>query len=118
MPGTILVVDDDPEFISQMDGILSAAGHRVLTYLDSRAAMADLERLRGAIDAAVVGAELSGRVKTVLPGVKVISILPSGARAPAGAAGLVIMRPGPGERLDPQRWVSALEDLLGGEKAA
>ncbi len=117
MPGTILVVDDDPEFISQMDGVLSAAGNRVLTYLDARAAMADLERLRGAVDAAIVPAELGSRVKMALPGVKVIAVGMPGAQRPAGADA-VFSRPRPGEPLDAGRWASTVEDLIRGKRAA
>ena|SRR5689334_1189603 len=126
MPGTILVVDDDPGYIAQLDGLLSRAGHRVIGCITAAEAIKELTDLRDAIDLAVIdfithgissGFELIGLIQRKLPTVKIIATLPPiGAEladlAWQNGAGAIMRRPPPGEPLPETAWLEIIEKKL------
>jgi DNA-binding response OmpR family regulator len=57
---TILIVDDDPAFMSDLEKMLSAAGYQVLTASDGNTAVELLEKQRNEINLSIVDLGLPG----------------------------------------------------------
>ncbi len=56
----VLIVDDDPEFLRHLSGILKDARYDVIETLDADQAIATIERLRTEINVAIVDLALPG----------------------------------------------------------
>jgi CheY-like chemotaxis protein len=123
---TILVVDDDPNFLGQTEELLSAAGYRVLQASDGIRAVQLLEQLRGCIDLAIVdlalpglnGFELIGALSRRPNSVKIIAT--SGVfgdmqleSATAVGAHAAIRKPPKTRGLPRQQWLRTVQQLIG-----
>ena len=58
MPKTVLLVDDDPEFLSALSPLLNTAGYSVITAKDAKEARSVLDDHRVFINAAIIDLEL------------------------------------------------------------
>jgi DNA-binding response OmpR family regulator len=58
MSKTVLLVDDDPEFLSALSPLLNTAGYSVITAKDAKEARSVLDDHRVFIDAAIIDLEL------------------------------------------------------------
>jgi CheY-like chemotaxis protein len=123
---TVLVVDDDVDFLDAMQVLLARPGYGVLRAADGVSAIHLLEEHRELIDLAII--DLS------LPGMNGFEIIGAVARRPnslkviattgvyrdaqleiAGALGAhaVIRKPAPGSPLPTREWLGTVEKLIG-----
>lgn len=124
--GTILLVDDDPAFLTQVRKMLSEAGYEVLEAPDGEGAARVLEERRGQIDLAIVdlllpgvnGFELIGAISRRPNSVKVIAT--SGifrdkelCAATTVGAHATIRKPPPNRSLPREAWLNTIEQLIG-----
>ena len=80
MPGTIVVVDDEPHIRSLVKSALERQGYRVLAAQDGQEALGICERLGSTIDLLLTdivmpvmdGIQLSERVSSILPNLRVL----------------------------------------------
>src|ERR1700735_3082619 len=78
---TILIVDDDPEFLNEAEQMLVTAGYRVWCAADGKQAVDFLEKKHGEIDLAVVdlalpdinGFELIGAISRRATAIRVLA---------------------------------------------
>ena len=128
----ILIVDDDPEFLRALSAVLAAAGFEAITAVDVKSAQPILSRPDPGIDLLIVDLVLQGE----LSGFDLISIVtrtrPSFRILAASGvyrrstleyiadrmgADTFIEKPKPGEPLDGDQWVRAIQRLLKWEPA-
>ena len=124
--GTILVVDDDLNFVEQAQRMFGGAGYRVLEAADGIRAMRVLEEMRDKIDLAIVdlalpglnGFELIGALSRRPNSVKIIatsSVYKTQQLESATALGAhaAIRKPSSPKALNPQQWLGAVQQLIG-----
>jgi len=123
---TVLLVDDDPAFLTVTEEVLAGAGYRVLLAPDGNKAVRFLEQLRDEIDLAIIdlnlpginGFELIGALSRRPNSVKVIATtgvynnlqLESATVLGAHAA---IRKPRTANALPRQEWLDAVQQLIG-----
>ena len=123
---TVLLVDDDPAFLSVTEQMLVDAGYRVLLAPDGNRAVRFLEQLRDEIDLAIIdlnlpginGFELIGALSRRPNSIKVIATtgvynnlqLESATVLGAHAA---IRKPRAMQALHRQEWLDAVQQLIG-----
>lgn len=127
---TILVVDDDPEFVSESEKMFATAGYRVLQAPDGTRAVRILEELHDQIDLAIVdlalpginGFELIGAISRRPSRLKIIATsavykdahLESAISVGAHAA---LRKPAVAKRMPRQQWLETVQQLIGGPKS-
>lgn len=124
--GTILVVDDDPDFVEQAQRMLGGAGYKVLQAADGIRATRLLEEMRGKIDLAIVdlalpglnGFELIGALSRRPNSVKIIATsavykTPQLESATALGAHAALRKPPSAKALNQQQWLGTVEQLIG-----
>jgi CheY-like chemotaxis protein len=123
---TVLVIDDDVEFLDAIQRMLTIPGYHVLRATDGREALRLLEQHRESIDLAIID--------LALPGVNGFEIIGAVARRPnsvkmiattavykdsqleiAGALGAhaVMRKPAPGSPLPVREWLATVRKLIG-----
>lgn len=123
---TVLVVDDDPNFLQAVENLLSAAGYDVRRAASGAEAIDCLEKERGKIALAIVdlslpdlnGFELIGAISRRANTVKVIATtaiykdahLEMAATVGAHAA---LRKPQPGNPLPQREWLDTVQRLIG-----
>jgi len=123
---TVLIVDDDPTFMSDLERMLLAAGYCVLTASDGNTAVELLEKQRNEIDLSIVdlglpginGFELIGAISRRAHSSKVIATtgiykdihLEMSETLGADAA---IRKPAPGRPLPEGQWLATVRRLIG-----
>jgi len=123
---TVLLVDDDPAFLTQLEQILAQAGYAVLHAHTGRDAIDLLEKKHNEIDLTVVdlalpdinGFEIIGALSRRPNRMKIIAM--TGAYKDshlqmAGALGAhaAIRKPPPGNRLSERDWLGTVHRLIG-----
>jgi CheY-like chemotaxis protein len=123
---TILVIDDDIEFLDSVEHMLTTAGYRVLRATDGREGLRLLEQLRDAVDLAIVdlalpsvnGFEVIGTVARRPNSLKVIAttaVYKDTQLEVAGALGAhaVLRKPAHGAPLPVRDWLATVRKLIG-----
>jgi CheY-like chemotaxis protein len=123
---TVLVVDDDLDFLDALHQMLAAPGYSVLRASDGTSAIRLLEEHRELIDLAIIdlalpgvnGFEIIGAVSRRPNSVKVIAttaVYKDSQLEVAGALGAhaVIRKPRPGSPLPAADWLRTVEKLIG-----
>jgi CheY-like chemotaxis protein len=123
---TVLVIDDDVDFLDSVHQMLSASGYGVLRANDGPSAIRLLEEHRELIDLAIVdlalpgmnGFEIIGAVSRRPNSLKVIAttaVYRDSQLEVAGALGAhaVIRKPAPGSPPPAREWLSTVEKLIG-----
>jgi CheY-like chemotaxis protein len=123
---TILVIDDDVEFLDAMHQMLSVPGYGVLRATDGNSAIRLLEEHHSLIDLAIVdlslpgmnGFEIIGAVSRRPNSLKVIAttaVFRDSQLEIAGALGAhaVIRKPAPGSSIPRREWLETIEKLIG-----
>lgn len=123
---TILVVDDDPAFLTETQNLLGGVGYRVLQAPDGIRATHLLEELHSEIDLAIVdlalpgvnGFELIGALSRRPNTVKIIAtsgIFKDAQLECATAVGAhaVIRKPANMKWLPREQWLGAVQQLIG-----
>ncbi len=129
MPKTILVVDDDPQFVKRLCGLLSEnGGYRTLGATDAESAVTQLERLRSGIDLAIIdlvlpclsGPELIGAIQRRKSELRTKVLATTGVlkqvfldTALTLGADAAIRKPG-----NDSEWLGIVRDLLGEDNTA
>jgi CheY-like chemotaxis protein len=127
---TILVVDDDPVFVSEAENLLTGAGYRVLKAADGLCARRVMDQMHDSIDLAIVdlalpginGFELIGVMSRRPSGIKIIATsgvyrethLESATSIGAHAA---LRKPAGARRLPRELWLGTVRQLIGDPKA-
>jgi DNA-binding response OmpR family regulator len=123
---TVLVIDDDPQFLDQMDTLLSTAGYRVIRATDGNDAVRVLEKRHGEIDLSIVdlglpginGFEIIGAISRRATKAKIIATtaiykdmhLEMSETLGAHAA---IRKPPAGKPLPEREWLDTVRRLIG-----
>ena len=123
---TILVIDDDIDFLDALHTILATPGYRVLRATDGISAIRLLEEHHELIDLAIVdlalpgmnGFEIIGAVSRRPNSIKVIAttaVYKDSQLEVAGALGAhaVIRKPRPGSPLPAAEWLATVQKLIG-----
>jgi CheY-like chemotaxis protein len=123
---TVLVVDDDVDFLDALHQMLAIPGYGVLRATDGLTAIRLIEEHRELIDLAIVdlalpgmnGFEIIGAVSRRPNSIKVIAttgIYKDSQLETAGALGAhaVIRKPAPGSPLPTGQWLGAVQKLIG-----
>jgi CheY-like chemotaxis protein len=123
---TVLVVDDDPQFLNEAERMLITAGYRVLRAADGKQAVDLLEKKHREIDLTIVdlalpdinGFELIGAISRRASAIKVLattSIHKDAYLDMAGALGAhaAIRKPSKGARLPEDEWLGTVHRLIG-----
>jgi CheY-like chemotaxis protein len=123
---TVLVVDDDPVFLSTVEQFLEASGYEVLQASDGELAIRVIEKERGRIDLAIVdlslpklnGYELIGALTRRPNSVKILAT--SGVfqhrqleMATAVGAHAALRKPVSRRELPRTEWLNTIEQLIG-----
>lgn len=124
---TVLVIDDDPNFLNQAEHMLVSAGYHVLRAADGLQAAAILQKKSREIDLAIVdlslpgmnGFEIIGAMARRPSPVKIIAttcVYKDNVLATAGALGAhaAIRKPPAGKPLPEGDWLRTVSRLLGG----
>ena len=123
---TVLIVDDDPDFLDAADHLLTSAGYKVLRAAHGQEAIGLLEKRHAEIDLAVVDLALPGlngfeiigaisrrpnRIKTIAT----TSVYKDAQLEVAGVLGAhaVIRKPPSGQRLPEREWLATVGRLIG-----
>src|SRR5690348_3883996 len=123
---TILIIDDDVEFLNAVQELLAALGYKILRANDGPSGIRLLEEHRELIDLAIVdlalpgvnGFEIIGAVARRPNSVKIIAttgVYRDSQLEVAGALGAhaVIRKPAPGCPLPRRDWLATVEKLIG-----
>jgi two-component system, OmpR family, response regulator VanR len=122
---TVLVVDDDPIFLSSVERMLATAGYRVLRATDGIQAVDLLEKKHGEIDLIIVdmalpginGFEIIGAVSRRPNRIKIIATTSvyKDAFEMAGTLGAhaAIRKPPEGRALPERDWLGTVRRLIG-----
>ena len=122
---TVLVVDDDPKFLSSVERMLDTAGYRVLRATDGIQAVDLLEKKHGEIDLIIVdmalpginGFEIIGAVSRRPNRIKIIATTSvyKDAFEMAGTLGAhaAIRKPPEGRPLPERDWLGTVRRLIG-----
>jgi CheY-like chemotaxis protein len=123
---TVLLIDDDVDFLDALHEMLAAPGYAILRATDGLSAIRLLEEHRELIDLAIVdlalpgmnGFEVIGAVSRRPNTVKVIAttgLYRDSHLEVAGALGAhaVIRKPAPGSPLPKREWLGTVEKLIG-----
>jgi CheY-like chemotaxis protein len=123
---TILVVDDDPEFLCAAEQMLTTAGYHVLRASDGKEASEVLEKKHGEIDLAIMdlalpginGFEIIGAMSRRPNSVKIIattSVYKDDLLTMAGTLGAhaAIRKPPEGKPLPERDWLRVVSRLIG-----
>jgi CheY-like chemotaxis protein len=123
---TVLVIDDDPDFLEDVARMLAAPGYQVLRAADGREGLRLLEHHREAIDLAIIdlalpgvnGFEIIGAIARRPNSVKIIAataVYKDSQLEIAGVLGAhaVLRKPAPGSRLPAGEWLTTVEKLIG-----
>lgn len=122
---TILVVDDDPDFIVQLTRILLNEGYIVFSATDGLAALHLMETYRSGVDLVIIdlvlpgknGFELIGdltRRKTALKILATSGTRPAVLETALGIGADAVMFKSPiGIPLDDQRWIAKVREQIG-----
>jgi CheY-like chemotaxis protein len=123
---TILVVDDDPNFLCAVERMLTTAGYRVLRAADGKEATEILEKKHGEIDLAIMdlslpginGFEIIGAMSRRPNSVKIIAttaVYKDDLLTMAGTLGAhaAIRKPPDGKSLPERDWLRVVSRLIG-----
>lgn len=124
---TILIVDDDPNFLCAAERMLTTAGYHVLRASDGKEATEILEKKHGEIDLAIMdlalpginGFEIIGAMSRRPNSVKIIattSVYKDDLLTMAGTLGAhaAIRKPPEGKPLQESDWLRVVTRLIGG----
>jgi DNA-binding response OmpR family regulator len=122
---TILLIDDDPKFMDEVERMLAAAGYRILRAATGKDAVDLLEKQHNEISLAIVdlmlpdinGFELIGAISRRANNVKVLattSVYKDAHLEMAGALGAdaAIRKPAAGLPLPEREWLETVSGLL------
>jgi CheY-like chemotaxis protein len=123
---TVLIVDDDPQFLHEVEQMLVTAGYRVWCAADGKQAVDFLEKKHGEIDLAIVdlalpdinGFELIGAISRRATAIRVVAttaIHKDTYLDMAGALGAhaAIRKPAKGAPLPGDEWLATVHRLIG-----
>lgn len=124
---TVLIIDDDPQFLDAADHLLAGAGYRVLRATHGHEAIGLLEKQHAHIDLTVIdlalpgmnGFEIIGAISRRPNPIKMIattSVYKDSQLEVAGALGAhaVIRKPPAGHPLPEREWLATVHCLVGG----
>ena|SRR5438105_4371797 len=123
---TVLVIDDDPHFLEEMEQMLAGAGYEVLTAADGLEGVKLLEKRHHTIDLAIVdlslpginGFEIIGAISRRPSDIRIIAttgVYKTNHLEAAGTLGAhaVIRKPPAGAPLPRKEWLGTVRQLLG-----
>lgn len=123
---TVLIVDDDPQFLQAAEAMLSGAGYSVLHATDGKQAIDVLEKHRNQIHLAIMdlalpginGFELIGAMARRPNSIKIIAttaVFKDELLSMAGTLGAhaAIRKPAPGKPLPERDWLRVVARLIG-----
>ena len=123
---TVLVIDDDPQFLNAVYQVLAGDGYKVLRATDGNEAMRLLEERHAEIDVAVIdlslpgtnGYEIIGALSRRPNRIKMIAttgVYKESQLEVAGALGAhaVIRKPPAGQPLPEREWLATVRRLIG-----
>jgi CheY-like chemotaxis protein len=123
---TVLVIDDDAQFLDAVDGLLTGAGYAVLRATHGKEAIGLIEKRHGEIDLTVIdlslpgmnGFEIIGALSRRPNRIKMIattSVYKDAQLEVAGVLGAhaVIRKPPAGQPLPQREWLDTVRRLIG-----
>lgn len=126
MPATIVVVDEDRTFVSQLSEMLRRAGYEAIGCVGRDEAVQAFETHTGPVDLAIIdfmvpgtsGPEMIGAVQRRLPYAKIIATIPGEGpdlteHAARTDVDRVIRRPPKGVPPESEEWISVVRETLG-----
>ncbi len=127
MPGTVVVVDQEKEFVSELGDILTEAGYSVFGWIGRDEAVQGFQTIGRSVDVAIIdfvvpgasGPELIGAVKSHFPTIRVIATVPGegpdlSALVARTDADRVMRRPKKGIPFDRLHWTRAVDEMIEG----
>ncbi len=125
MSGTILIIDDDPQFLAALRHPLDEAGYSVVEAGDGVAALQTIDKLQTGLSLVVIdlalptisGFEILGALTRRKVPIKVIVV--TGVLsdlyleiARSMGADMALRKPGPGETFSAHEWVTTVNSVL------
>jgi CheY-like chemotaxis protein len=123
---TVLVIDDDVQFLDSVDGMLTESGYHVLRAADGPEAVSLLEEHREGIGLAIVdlslpglsGFEIIGALSRRPNSLKIIATTGVYRESQLEVAGILgahatIRKPAPGSPLPKAEWLGTVRTLIG-----